>query len=125
MVLAHSWNGYAAMAMLENPNIAWSIPKEGGVIWQDNVAILKDAPNKYTAEVFINYLLRVDVATQIVDFTGYMTPITAAESQINAEIKDIYQKVKPDAATIKRLEWLRRGDNPTVFSDIWAEIRSN
>lgn len=124
VVLAHCWNGYAAMAMLENPNIGWVIPKEGGVIWQDNVAILKDAPHKYTAEVFINYLMRPETAAEIVNFTGYMTPITAAESMISADIKDLYQKVKPDEATMSRLEWLRRGENPTLFSDVWAAVRS-
>jgi putrescine transport system substrate-binding protein len=45
-----------------NFEIGYIIPREGALIWVDSLAIPKDAPNVDNAHVFINYLLRPDVA---------------------------------------------------------------
>lgn len=124
VVLAQSWSGYTGLAMLDNPNIAWVIPKEGGVIWQDTLAIVKDSPNQYTAEVFINFLTRPDIAASVAEFTSFLSPNPKAEALVSPELQELYKVLKPDAPTLKRLEWLRKGDNATLYSDIWAAVKS-
>ena len=124
IVLAQAWSGDAGLAMTDNPNIRFMIPQEGGVIWQDNLAILKESPNQATAEAFINFLLRPEISAQIADYTGYLTPNTAAVPLVSDETKAIYAVIAPDAATRERLEWLRRGENATAFSDLWADVKS-
>ncbi len=125
IILAQAWSGDTGLAMIDNPNIGWVIPKEGGVIWQDNLAILKETPNQYTAETFINFLLRPEIGAQIAEFTGYLTPNTAAAPLVSDQLKQIYQIIQPDAATRQRLDWLRKGANATAFSDVWAQVKSN
>jgi spermidine/putrescine transport system substrate-binding protein len=124
VVLAQSWSGYTGLAMIDNPNIAWVIPKEGGVIWQDNLSIVKGTPNQYTAEVFIDFLLRPDIGASIAEFTSFLSPNTKAEPLVSPELQELYKVLKPDAATMGRLEWLRKGDNATLYSDIWAAVKS-
>jgi spermidine/putrescine transport system substrate-binding protein len=124
VVLAQSWSGYTGLAMIDNPNIAWVIPKEGGVIWQDNLAIVKGTPNQYTAEVFIDFLLRPDIGASIAEFTSFLSPNTRAEPLVSPELQELYKVLKPDAATLQRLEWLRKGENATLYSDIWAAVKS-
>lgn len=124
VVLAQSWSGYTGLAMIDNPNIAWVIPKEGGVIWQDNLSIVKGSPNQYTAEVFIDFLLRPDIGASAADFTSFLSPNTKAEPLVSPELQELYKVLKPDAATLARLEWLRKGDNATLYSDIWAAVKS-
>jgi putrescine transport system substrate-binding protein len=45
-----------------NFEISSIIPREGALIWADSLAIPKDAPNVENAHVFLNYMLRPDVA---------------------------------------------------------------
>jgi putrescine transport system substrate-binding protein len=54
-------------------NIAYSIPKEGGNLWFDMLAIPKDA-NVKEAHAFINYLLKPEVIAQVSDYVGYANP---------------------------------------------------
>ncbi len=124
VVLAQSWSGYTGLAMLDNPNIEWVIPKEGGVIWQDTMAIVSGTPNQYTAEVFIDFMLRPEIGASVADFTYFLTPNTKAEPLVSPELQALYAKLVPDAATRTRLEWLRKGDNATLYSDIWAAVKS-
>lgn len=52
---AHLFNGATALAMNENKNIKFVIPKEGAVMWYDAMVIPKNAKSKRTAELFINF----------------------------------------------------------------------
>jgi putrescine transport system substrate-binding protein len=49
-------------------NIAYAIPKEGGNLWFDVLAIPKDATNVKEAHAFINYLLKTEVIAQVSDY---------------------------------------------------------
>lgn len=51
-------------------NIAYSIPKEGGALWFDMLAIPKDAANVKEAHAFINYLLKPEVIAQVSNSVG-------------------------------------------------------
>ena len=67
VVLAHAYNNGALQARMGisggdqpysgNPDVGFVIPKEGGTAWQDNMCVVGDSPNSYTAHVFINYLM--------------------------------------------------------------------
>ncbi|PIU55024.1 MAG: spermidine/putrescine ABC transporter substrate-binding protein, partial [Chloroflexi bacterium CG07_land_8_20_14_0_80_51_10] len=62
--LAQAYNGDALAAREENPDIAFVIPKEGADYYMDCMAIPRDAPHKYAAEVFIDFILRPEVHAQ-------------------------------------------------------------
>lgn len=130
-VLAHSWSGSAMQArnglgdeFSGNPNIAFVIPKEGGMIWMDNMVILKDSPNAYTAHVFMNFLMRPEIAAQIAEYVGYLTPNKDALALLSPEIRELYaQGFAPDEEMYKRLEWAVRNEGTTAFDDLWTEIK--
>ncbi|MEB0043248.1 MULTISPECIES: polyamine ABC transporter substrate-binding protein [unclassified Pseudomonas] len=71
--------------------IAYAIPKEGGNLWFDMLAIPRDASNVKEAHAFINYLLKPEVIAQVSDTVGYANPNLKAD-----ELMD--QKVRTDAA---------------------------
>ncbi|WP_298818445.1 polyamine ABC transporter substrate-binding protein [Chloroflexus sp.] len=130
-VLAHSWSGSAMQArnglgdeFSGNPDIAFVIPKEGGMIWMDNLMILKDSPNAYTAHVFMNFLMRPKVSAQNTEYIGYLTPNKDALDLLSDEIKELYQQgFAPDEEMYKRLEWAVRNEGTTAFDDLWTEIK--
>jgi spermidine/putrescine transport system substrate-binding protein len=130
-VIAHAFSGDALQARngLEgefdgNPDIAFVIPKEGGTIWMDNLAILADAPNAYTAHVFINFLLRPEIAARNAEYVGYLSPNKDAVPLLSDETKALYAEgFAPDATTLQRLEWIERNDQTAVFTDLWTAVK--
>lgn len=130
-VIAHAWSGAAMQArqglgdeFSGNPDIGFLIPKEGGMIWQDNLVILKDSPNAYTAHVFMNYLMRPDIAARNTEYIGYLTPNAEAEKLLPAEVQELYKEgFAPDDETYKRLEWAVRNEQTAVFSDLWTAVK--
>lgn len=121
IVMAQAWNGAAALARAENPDIEWIVPKEGGVLWQDNLAIPADAPEPYTAHVFINNVLDGKIGARITDYTYYLTPNKAAEPLVSEEVRQL--QYYPDDAMRKQLEYIERKTDPALFSDIWTEVK--
>ncbi|WP_395610083.1 polyamine ABC transporter substrate-binding protein [Pseudomonas sp. B22129] len=72
-------------------NIAYTIPKEGGNLWFDVLAIPADAANVKEAHAFINYLLKPEVIAQVSDQVGYANPNPGAD-------KLMEQSIRTDAA---------------------------
>ncbi|PDW03613.1 polyamine ABC transporter substrate-binding protein [Candidatus Viridilinea mediisalina] len=130
-VIAHSWSGSAMQARLGlegefsgNPAINFVIPQEGGAIWMDNLAILSESANAYTAHVFINFLLRPEIAAQNADYVGYITPNEAAIPLMSEEVQALYAAgFAPDDALLTRLEWIERTEATAVFSDLWTVVK--
>jgi spermidine/putrescine transport system substrate-binding protein len=130
IVIAHAWSGMAAQAIVGvddkpgNPNIAFAIPQEGGVIWQDNLAVVADSPNQYTAHVFIDYLLRPDIAARNTDWVLYLTPNQSARELLADKTKELFATgIEPDAETIERLQWIERDEQTdTAFADLWTRV---
>ena len=127
-VIGHIWSGDALLA--GDPDAGWRegivyiIPMEGCTIWRDNLAIPVGAPNKYTAEVFMNYLADQVIAAQNVSFVGYGTPNEAAKAFMEPAIlanKGIY----PDEATRASLQWIQDvGDALELYDHVWTEFKA-
>jgi spermidine/putrescine transport system substrate-binding protein len=65
------WNGFSAKAREEGANIEYAYPKEGYVVWMDNVVLLKDAPNRDAALKFMDFLLKPENAAVVTNFARY------------------------------------------------------
>lgn len=81
--------GYAYDALTGselNPAIEYVLPEEGALIWNDTFVIPANSPNKYTAELFLNFLMRPDINAAITNQNGYATPNEAAYPFIEPEI---------------------------------------
>jgi putrescine transport system substrate-binding protein len=68
--------------------IAYSIPKEGAMIWIDMMAIPKDAPHPENALKFIDYILRPEVIAAISNSVGYANPNTLALELVDEDIRN-------------------------------------
>jgi spermidine/putrescine transport system substrate-binding protein len=130
-VIAHAWGGMAMQAhnglgsdFSGNPDIMFAMPKEGGMIWMDNMAILKDSPNAYTAHVFMNYLMRPEVAARNAEYIGYLLPNKDGVALLPQKIKDLYAAgFAPTPEMMKRLEWAVRNEKTNAFNDLWTVVK--
>lgn len=86
--IGYAYSGAAAVAWKENKNIEFVLPEEGGIRWTDNMVIPANAQNKYTAEVFIDYLLRPEVSKKLSEAYPYGNPNEAAVELLDDELKE-------------------------------------
>ncbi len=90
--LSLGWSGdlYLAKARAKEAdagvNIEYFIPKEGGLLWFDQLVILKDAKNVDEAYAFIDYLLDAKVNARAADYVEYATSNEAAFPYVNQEL---------------------------------------
>jgi spermidine/putrescine-binding protein len=125
-VIGHGWNGGFAVAIAENPdrNIAFVIPEEGLTLFIDNFAIPTSAPNPYTAEVLINYLLDPEVSAKISTATLYATPNEAAMEFLPDEVKNNTGIYPPEEA-LANTEYINDvGEATQLYERIWTEIKA-
>jgi spermidine/putrescine transport system substrate-binding protein len=122
--LSHLWVGDVLMAKDENDDLEYCIPKEGCEIWDDNLAIPKSAPHKYTAEVWMNYCLRPEVSADVSNFVHYATPVEAAKKFINKD--DLNNPgIYPSKEVMKRLEFQKDvGEATRIYDQIWTELKA-
>lgn len=124
VVYGHGWSGDYFAAAVEDERIWYVIPAEGGVVWADNLCIPASSKNQATAELFINFILRPEVAAQITNYTWYGSPVEAAKEFIDAEILE-EPAIYPSDETMARLEWIKDvGDATPLYERIWTEIKS-
>lgn len=94
------WNGEAYVAAGENPDIRYVYPAEGFSLWVDNLCIPKNAANVENAHLFIDYLLRPEVAAFICQEMGYSSPNLAAQATLPDDVRgnSIVYPAKTDMA---------------------------
>ncbi|GEP11272.1 polyamine ABC transporter substrate-binding protein [Methylobacterium gnaphalii] len=105
--------------------IEYVIPKEGAEMWFDTFAIPKDAPHAADAHVFLNYMLRPEVAAANTNFVSYASGNLPAKKLVKPEIL-ANPGIYPDDATLQRLvvntAW---PDNTQRFvTRLWTRIRT-
>ena len=86
VVLAMGWAGDALLGRELNQAIDYVLPLEGALLWGDNFVIPANSPNKYTAELFLNFLLKPEINARITNENYYATPNEAAYDFIEPEI---------------------------------------
>ncbi|MBR2586799.1 spermidine/putrescine ABC transporter substrate-binding protein [Candidatus Saccharibacteria bacterium] len=106
------WNAEALLAIEENPNLKLTYPAEGFTLSMDNYCLVKGGKNPDAAYLFINYLLREDVARRIVEEYPYISAVKNAETLPDAELKLILKNgsyVENVGADIKKFDklWAR------------------
>jgi len=69
-------------------NIQYVIPKEGGNLWFDMLAIPADAPNPKQGLAFINYLLKPEVIAKVSDYVGYANPNPKAGELMDQDVRN-------------------------------------
>ncbi len=86
--LAQNWNGGALRLMSEHPEFRFVVPKEGTVLFVDNLCLLKSAPNPEAAHQFLDFILDPRNASRNMESILYAMPIPEAQKLMSAELRD-------------------------------------
>ena len=82
--------------------IEYSIPKEGAMLWIDQMAIPADAAHPDNAHKWINFILRPEIAAEISNAVAYANPNAKATKLVDKEIRD-NPNIYPPESVKKRL----------------------
>jgi spermidine/putrescine transport system substrate-binding protein len=89
------------------PDIKFVVPKEGAILWQDNMSIPKGAKHPLDAITYMDYVYRPDVAAKLAEGIAYITPVPTVKELLQAEA------AKASGEERQTLEGLV--DSPLVF----------
>ena len=123
--MIQAYNGDVAQAMKESPGkYGFAVPKEGGILWYDNLVIPKGAPNRDLARKFVEFVLRPDVAARISNGIRYAVPNKDAFEKVDKAVREDPVIYAP-AEVRKRLQSeLDLGDDMKKVTDLWGEVRA-
>jgi putrescine transport system substrate-binding protein len=66
--------------------VAYSIPKEGALMWFDQMAIPTDAPNPENAHTFIDFILRPEVMAKASNYVYYANGNKPSQEFLNEDV---------------------------------------
>jgi spermidine/putrescine transport system substrate-binding protein len=118
------YSGEGVRATSEDTNTVYVVPKEGSVIWVDNIAVLAKAPHRDLAEKFINYLLDPEIGAQLSAYTQFASPNKASKKLMKADdLENLATYPAPE--TLSHLEFLQDlGPKLRVYDEVWTEIKA-
>lgn len=106
-------------------DVGYSIPKEGALIWFDNLAMPKDAPHPENALKFIDFMMRPDVAAKNTEYIAYASGSGDAKPLLPPEILE-NGAIYPSEDTLSHLYVVTPYDpkSQRVLNDIWTGVKA-
>jgi spermidine/putrescine-binding protein len=128
--LGMTWTAEALLAQQENPAIQYIYPTEGAILWQDNWAMLKDAPHADAAYAFLNYTMQGDIFWMMLRDFPYTNPNKAALDYAAVNQKEYYDAYMASPITNVPAEAVKNGHRIAdvgealpLFDEIWVSVK--
>lgn len=111
VILAQCWNGNAKQAIdaAKNENLVFVYPEPKSELWLDSYHIPVGAKNLKGAHSWINYMLDPEVAAREITYTGFLSPVTGAETHLEPAVASS-DLIFPPADALKRGERTQRNE---------------
>ena len=77
-----AWSGDIAQIALTKPNIKFSVPESGGMLWSDNFMIPYTTEKQSAATEFINYWYDPEHAAQLTAEIQYVSPVSGVTEEL-------------------------------------------
>ncbi|WP_417666843.1 polyamine ABC transporter substrate-binding protein [Roseibium sp.] len=105
--------------------VEYSIPKEGALMWFDQMAVPADAPHKDEAHEFLNYIMRADVMAKASNYVYYANGNKASQELLNDDVIGD-PAIYPTEDTVKNLYTVTAYPPKInrVVTRIWTAIKS-
>ncbi len=122
--LAVEWNGDIVQIMEEDKDIAYVVPKEGGMVWMDNICIPAGAPHPNNAHAFINHIQDPVVNAEAANTIHYPTANLSAQKMVlPADLAN--PSIYPPEETLANCEQVVDvGDATRLYDEAWTAIKA-
>lgn len=125
VLAAEMWTTIMLPVMGDAPHLRFVFPEEGFVSYCESAVILRESPRVELAHLFIDYLLRPEVAAECVR-TQYSGPVLKGVRELLPAALNGNPLLFPDEGTLRRGEWLRTMPPAAqrLRDRLWTEIKS-
>jgi spermidine/putrescine transport system substrate-binding protein len=110
----------------KDQDFQWVLPKEGGMLWTDNMCIPKGAENKGQAELWINFYYEPENAATIEAWVNYVCPVKGAAEAMLALDEDLAanELIFPTDEMTARLHQFRAttADEETRWAEDFSKV---
>lgn len=117
------WNGFGAKARAEQPALEYSYPKEGYIVWMDNVVLLKDAPNRENALKFMDFLLEPENMAAVTNFAQYTAGIDGVQDLLDETLKNSPENNPPADAPDGTFIQVCDEATQRLYEQIWTNLK--
>jgi spermidine/putrescine transport system substrate-binding protein len=104
-----------------DPKFKYILPREGGLGWTDTFMIPKNAANPEGANLFIDFMLRPDIAAIVIDQSGFNTAVDGAIDMTKEIDKNLYKYTDEEIANLKWSPPLTE-DLMSSFYTFWEDL---
>lgn len=124
--IALCYSGEAALAMDENENLSYAIPKEGSNLWIDSWFVPKTCKNKEAVMKFLSFTCRDDIAEKNFEYVLYSSPIKSVAMNMADEYK-ANPSICPSNDAISKCEVYTAlsDEDAALYSRLWQELLSH
>ncbi|HXV24732.1 MAG TPA: spermidine/putrescine ABC transporter substrate-binding protein [Alphaproteobacteria bacterium] len=118
------YNGDIVQIQAEDEDIAYVVPKEGGIVWFDNMAIASGAPHPENAHAFINHVYDAEVNAELTNTIQYATPNAAGRALINPDDLNNPAIYPPADVIAKSESFSPLGDGLRLYDEAWTAFKA-
>jgi spermidine/putrescine transport system substrate-binding protein len=87
-----AWSGDIFQQQISGVDLEFVVPKEGAVIWTDNMCIPAHAQHPRDAMTYMDFVYKPEVAAMIADYVNYITPVSATQKIFAQDAKEATDK---------------------------------
>jgi spermidine/putrescine transport system substrate-binding protein len=80
-----AWSGDIFLKQQDNPDLRFVVPKEGAVIWTDNMCIPLHAAHPLDAMTYMDWVYQPKIAAMLADYIWYITPVSDVQQIFEQE----------------------------------------
>jgi spermidine/putrescine transport system substrate-binding protein len=119
--VSHIWDGGGRKMMQFDPNFKYVLPETGGLGWTDTFMIPAAADNPAGAHMFIDFMLRPEIAAMLTVESGYATTVQGALENAEGIDAGLYSFTDEE---LGKLIWQPNFSEDVIasFTTFWEEI---
>ena len=122
--VAMAWNGLAVKLISDHPEFKFIVPKEGTLLFADNLCLMKDAPHPDAAYRFLNFLLDPVQSSRNMLHIRYAMPNPEAIQLLPSDLRDNETMFPPlgDMSTLDVM--LDMGEFLSEIQNRWVRLKN-
>ncbi|MEM6441074.1 MAG: extracellular solute-binding protein [Pseudomonadota bacterium] len=116
------WNGFGMKAREEGAPVEYAYPKQGYIVWMDNVVLLEDAPNRENAIKFMDFLLEPENAAAVTNFARYAAGVDGVAEFLDPALAEAKEQNPPSNVEAVFVQACSE-EVQVVYDQIWTRLK--
>ncbi len=117
-----------AVLNADNPDLDWTIPEEGGLLWSQSLVVLKDSENKDMAVEFVKYVTSPEGQARLATSECYWgMPANSKTADVLSDDEKAVLRWDDQATYLERAQLypVPDADLDSAMQDLWTDMIQN